>query len=337
MNRFRILVYGLYVVLTGWLSGCSDPPSSRSALDVETLRQTLAVPHFRNPLDARTIERWTQRDLVFERVRFQGRYGDWIPALLVYSKLALARPLPVLLCMPGSPNVKEDLLQPMDLMPRWADEGYFVISIDRPYHGDREGDLGQQLSHKGIVKVWGEYVYDLMRTLDYLESRPEADVERVGMLGLSMGGMEALLMGALDERVDVVVSIAGQLDWQEIFAVGSWKTIFAGLDLRHRLVRLGASAVEAHEAFRQEYPDLDVVDATKIAPLLASKPLLLVVGDRDPYIPATAARNTYIAAQASYREQQTVNRLVFWQVAGASHSFTKPMQQRALAWFDQWL
>ena len=138
-------------------------------LDAETLRQVLAVPHFRNPLAATIVERWTQRDLVFEKVRFQGRYGDWIPALVVYSQMALSRPLPVILCMPGSPNVKEDLLQPMDLLPRWADKGFFVVSIDRPYHGGREGDLNQALKEKGIVKVWGEYVYDLMRTIDYLE------------------------------------------------------------------------------------------------------------------------------------------------------------------------
>ena len=90
-------------------------------LDAETLRQVLAVPHFRNPLAATIVERWTQRDLVFEKVSFQGRYGDWIPALVVYSQMALSIPLPVILCMPGSPKVKEDLLQPMDLLPRWAD------------------------------------------------------------------------------------------------------------------------------------------------------------------------------------------------------------------------
>ena len=223
------------------VGACSpgQPVKEPPALDAAALREALAVPHFRNPLESSIQKQWTQRDLVFERVRFQGRYGDWIPALVAYSRLGLARPLPVVLCMPGSPNVKEDLLQPLDLLPRWADRGFFAVTIDRPYHGARAGDLNAALEDKGVVKVWGEYVYDLMRTVDYIESRPEADASRIGMLGLSMGGMEVLLLGALDERVDVMVSIAGHLAWDEIFSSGSWKTIFGGLELRHKLVRLG--------------------------------------------------------------------------------------------------
>jgi pimeloyl-ACP methyl ester carboxylesterase len=322
--------------LAGVFCSCSEE-KKRPVLDAETLRQVLAVPHFRNPLAATIVERWTQRDLVFEKVRFQGRYGDWIPALVVYSQMALSRPLPVILCMPGSPNVKEDLLQPMDLLPRWADKGFFVVSIDRPYHGGREGDLNQALKEKGIVKVWGEYVYDLMRTIDYLETRSEADVDRLGMVGLSMGGMEALLMGALDDRVDAVVSIAGQLDWQEIFAAGSWKTIFRGLDLRHRLVRLEASAEDARAAFEQKYPGLAIVDATIVAPLLHGKPLLLVVGENDPYIPLAAARNTYLSAEPVYKLQDVADHLELWEVPAVGHSFTRAMQERALAWFIHWL
>ena len=90
--------------------------------------------------------------------------------------------------MPGTPNVKEDLLNGLNIMRPWADRGFFVISIDRPYHGQREGNLEQNILEKGMVRVWGESLYDLMATLDYVESRKEADGHRIGMLGLSMGG-----------------------------------------------------------------------------------------------------------------------------------------------------
>ncbi len=329
----------LPALVAALLGACSPGPpvAERPDLDAAVLRAALAVPHFRNPLESSIQKQWTKRDLVFERVRFQGRYGDWIPALVAYSRLGLARPLPVVLCMPGSPNVKEDLLQPVDLLPRWADRGFFAVSIDRPYHGERAGDLNAALQEKGVVKVWGEYVYDLMRTLDYIESRPEADATRIGMLGLSMGGMEALLMGALDERVDVMVSIAGHLAWDEIFASGSWKNIFGGLELRHRLVRLGVDGRVAHEEFRREFPAFDIVDAAQVAPLLVGKPLLLVVGDEDPYVPLAAARRTFRAAQPAYAQEGAAERLELWEVVGAGHSFTRQMQERALAWFERWL
>lgn len=337
MNRPFVLglpTWALLIFFTPF--GCGTEESV-PVLATDSLRQALGVPHFRNPLESELTSEWTRRDLVFERVRFQGRYGEWIPALVVYSKLARSRPLPVVLCMPGSPNVKEDLLRPIDLLPRWADQGFFVLSIDRPYHGEREGDLNQALRTKGLVRVWGEFIYDLMRAVDYVETRPEADAGRLGMLGLSMGGMEALLLGALDERVDAVVSVAGHLAWRDIFASGAWKTIFRGMELRHRLVRIGAEGSDAHKSFSTAYPTLDIVDAVKVAPLLAPRPLLLVIGTDDPYIPTEAAHSTFRAAQAAYGPVGALDRLELWQVEAAGHSFTKPMQERALAWFSRWL
>ena len=72
-------------------------------------------------------------------------------------------------------------------------------------------------------------------------------------------------------------------------------------------------------------------------PLLASKPLLLVIGEEDPYIPTAAARKTFRAAVGSYAAQGAKDRLELWEVAGAGHSFTKAMQQRSLDWFVRWL
>ena len=321
----------------GAFLGCSTSDEGEPVADGATLRRELAIPHFRNPLKSELIEQWNRRDLVLERVRFQGRFGDWIPGLVVYSTLARTRPLPVIICMPGSPNIKEDLLAPMDLLPRWADRGFLVVSIDRPYHGDRVGDLQQAFREKGIVKVWGEYIYDLVRTIDYIQSRKEADPERIGILGLSMGGAEALLLGAIDERIDVVVSVAGHLAWKEIFSAEAWKVIFRGLGLRHRLVRLGAEADEAHRAFQEQYPSLGLVDATKVAPMLAGKPLLLVVGSEDPYMPTEASRSTFKAALVAYTELGMEDHLEFWEVPGVRHSFGYSMQERALAWFERWL
>lgn len=301
------------------------------------LRSILGVPHFRNPLEPQLVESWQRRDLVFERVRFQGRYGDWIPALVCYSELARFRPSPAILCMPGTPNSKEDLLQPVDLLPRWADQGFFVVSIDRPYHGERSGDLGVAIQEKGLLRVWGESIYDLMRALDYIQSRPEADGERIGMLGLSMGGMEALLLSALDDRVKGVVSVAGQLVWEEIFRHDHWKWIFRGLELRHQLVGADISGDQALKAFREAYPGLEQVDASVVAARLAPRPLLLMIGEEDPFIPLKAARKVYQVARSAYESKGRVDHLQLRVVSGVGHSFSTKMQEWALEWFARWL
>ncbi len=313
------------------LLGCSTQEQQK----IPDLRQALSVPHFRNPLDPQTSERWSHRDIALERVSFQGRYGERIPALLAYSGIGLTRPLPVLLCMPGSPNVKEDLLQRIDILSEWADRGFFTISIDRPYHGERDGELKEAIRQKGLLKVWGESVYDLMRTLDYVETRKEANAGRVGMLGLSMGGMESLWLAALDERVDVVVSVAGHLAWRDIFAGEAWKNIFRGMNLRHELVRKGVAGLEVEQAFFAANPGMENVDALHVVGQIAPRPLLLMVGADDPFIPLAASRHTYAVAKGKYAEFP--ERIALSEVENAGHSFNLQMQTEALEWFIRWL
>ena len=51
----------------------------------------------------------------------------------------------------------------------------------------------------------GWRVWDAMRAIDYLSTRPEVDAKRIATLGASGGGTTSLLTGALDERVKVAV------------------------------------------------------------------------------------------------------------------------------------
>jgi len=51
--------------------------------------------------------------------------------------------------------------------------------------------------------------WDDVRTVDYLLRRPEVDPRRIGCVGLSMGGLRSVHLGALDERIKASVSSAG--------------------------------------------------------------------------------------------------------------------------------
>ncbi len=323
------------LAVLAWVSGCDRGPEPQA--DVGALRAALDVPFFRNRLDAAVAETWRRRDLVFERIHFQGRYRDRIPALLCYSELALFRPRPAVLYMPGRPSRKSELLQPQGLMPRWADAGYVVMSIDRPYDGDRPGDLGAAIETKGLARVWGETVYDLMCAIDYLGTRAEVDTARIGMLGWSMGGMEALLVAALDRRIAAVASAGGHLAWDEIFAAGAWRLIFPGLPITRELVAAGADARAAQRAFQERFASLEYADAAVAARLIAPRPLLLLGGEADTYVPVAATDRAHAAAAVAYRILDAEERLRQWSAPGIGHQFTQAMEQHARAWFDRWL
>jgi dienelactone hydrolase len=52
-------------------------------------------------------------------------------------------------------------------------------------------------------------VTDTIRAIDYLQTRPDVDPERIGMMGISMGGMNTWLTAAADPRVKVAVPCIG--------------------------------------------------------------------------------------------------------------------------------
>ena len=158
-------------------------------------------------------------------------------------------------------------------------------------------------------------------------------MSRVGMLGLSMGGMESLLLAAVDERVGCVVSVSGQLSWHDVFETNSWKLIFTGLPLTDRLRT--ERATDVYDAFLRQMPELAILDSPRIAASLAPRPLLIMTGEQDPYITPAATRRTYDASLSSY--SQTPARLKMWIAPNVGHAFSTPMQLRALAWFKRWL
>jgi dienelactone hydrolase len=53
--------------------------------------------------------------------------------------------------------------------------------------------------------VTGMWVWDLERLIDYIQTRPDCDVNRLGCGGLSGGGLQTLWLAAMDDRVKAAV------------------------------------------------------------------------------------------------------------------------------------
>jgi len=76
-------------------------------------------------------------------------------------------------------------------------KGFNVLSYDQRAHGSSDGDI--------CTAGWLE-TEDLLGAVNYLKTRPDVDPERIGVLGLSMGGRAALLAAARDESLRAVVA-----------------------------------------------------------------------------------------------------------------------------------
>ncbi len=75
--------------------------------------------------------------------------------------------------------------------------GYGVLMYDQRAHGSSEGDV--------CTAGWRE-ADDVLGALDYLQGRADVDPERIGVLGISLGGKAALLAAAREEGLRAVVA-----------------------------------------------------------------------------------------------------------------------------------
>ncbi|MCA8989201.1 MAG: alpha/beta fold hydrolase, partial [Planctomycetaceae bacterium] len=95
-----------------------------------------------------------------------------------------------------------------------AQRGYVVLCPDYPSFGDYPYDFGADEYVSGTMKG----IFNHIRCIDYLISRDEVDAERIGVIGHSLGGHNAMYVAAFDERVKVIVSSCGWTPFHDYYA-----------------------------------------------------------------------------------------------------------------------
>jgi uncharacterized protein len=120
----------------------------------------------------------------------------------------------VVLCGPFS-SVKEQTLP--HYAERLADAGYTALTFDPRNLGESEGEPRAHYDPNAVID-------DFANAVSYLLTREDVDPERVGIVGVCMGGGYAVSVGARDRRVRAVVSVAGGYD------IGGTFQRFMGID-----------------------------------------------------------------------------------------------------------
>jgi hypothetical protein len=79
--------------------------------------------------------------------------------------------------------------------------GYAAFRFDMPGCGESDGEFGRVICQ--------EQVEATQAALTYLQTRPEIDAKRIGVLGSSFGAAVAVYAGGVDKRVGCVISSGG--------------------------------------------------------------------------------------------------------------------------------
>ncbi len=206
------------------------------------------------------------------------------------------------LTLPIPADMQQQFLLVAEGSPQW-------IELLNRISANMESTVARALFWAGCT--WpGILAWDDMRTVDFLLTRQEVDPARIGAVGLSMGGMRAALLGAVDPRVKAV-------------CVVGWMSTLADMLEEH---------VGKH-SWCNFIPGLTrVLDWPDVAALHAPDPLLVLQGAQDDLFPlngfqraAERLRNIYAKAGAPGNLDISLYDL--------PHTFSHEMQARAWDFF----
>lgn len=250
-----------------------------------------------------------QFDLPFEQVSFQSRddnvtlRGWFIPAEDARGT--------IIFCPGHTGSMHSDLFY----APWFHEAGYDLLVFDW---------RGRGRSNSPVVSFGILERRDLLGAIDFLKER---GIEQVGLMGFSMGGAVAMTTSALSDAVVAVVadgafarvvdSVANGIVQQRgvppvIANVLSWPIVWA------TSLQLGV--------------DVTLIDPIRWAAFFHA-PLLMIHGQRDPYVPPDAVYRLYHKA----REPKEL-----WMVPEAGHREVyrlrpEEYRERVLGFFGEWL
>lgn len=245
---------------------------------------------------------------------------------------------------PALAEYKQQLYHGTSIATELVRRGYVVIVIDAFYWGERRmlldddppsyrqpqdmtsadivsfnrrSQQGEQLVARSLFTAgitWpGVLLWDDLRTVDYLVSRPEVDPQRLGCIGLSMGGYRSFLLAALDPRIKVAVDVG-------------WMTSFAAQIHRHVVNTIGFSF---HLVGLFRYLDLP-----DLAALIAPRALLVINGARDALFAPDGVKRAFEKIGACYQKAGAADRQRC-RMYDTPHEFNRQMQDEAWAWMAQ--
>lgn len=165
------------------------------------------------PMNIELLESEQENNYTKHSILFTVAKDEQVPAYLYIPKYKEQnQKSPAMLVLHGTGDLGKQLvdgkshLSNRALAQELAQRGYVVIAPDYPSMGDlKDYNFNTDRYQSGTMKA----IFNHMRSIDLLTDRPDVDPDRIGVIGHSLGGHNAIFVGAFDPRLRVVVSSCG--------------------------------------------------------------------------------------------------------------------------------
>jgi len=260
-------------------------------------------PEKRAPLESQTLEVREFPGYRREKFIFQSRPGAWVLGYMLTPKSAKG-PHATMVCIPGHGRGVDDIVgiddkgqdratpagYQFDFAIQVTEHGMAAVAIEPMSFGCRRDaktkarGLGTSSCQPsaGAALLLGQTmigwrVYDVMRTIDWIETRSELDAKRVGCMGISGGGTCTTFASALEPRIRAAM-ISGYLN------------------------TFRDSVMSISHCIDNYVPGiLNWAEVYDVAGLIAPRPLFVESGERDDIFPIAASRASFERVQKVYQ------------------------------------
>ena len=252
---------------------------------------------------------------------------DRVPAFLLLPKgIKAGSRVPAVLCLhqttsigkgePAGVGGKPDLQYGAELARR----GFVTLAPDYPNFGGYTLDPYTQ----GYASATMKGIVNHRRAIDLLQSLPEVDPARIGVIGHSLGGHNSLFLAAFDQRVKAVVTSCGFNSFLKYE-----KGDLTGWSHKGYMPRI--AEVYSRDASRMPF------DFTEVLAALAPRPVFINAPLEDSNFEVSGVKDCVAAAGPVYDQIFHARDRLVAEYPDAGHEFPLAIRQQAYDFLDRWL
>jgi len=345
----------LKLLLSAFLLLCSSflfaqQPEEKVAADFGKLLERPRVPF------NAAFQSYKTDSVIVEKGFIYSEKNEKVP-VLIYKPLSGAKSFPAVIFLHGTGGSKDNR-DIKNVLYQLTRRGVMGVAIDARFHGERiaGGAHGSTEYVKAVTAAWEnkdkahqthpfffDTVYDLWRLTDYLTTRPDVQASRIGMGGISMGGIETWLAASVDKRIKVVVLDIAAQSFKWSLEHDRWQGRAGTIREAHLQAAkdLGDSELNRKNVkalWDKLIPGItDEFDCPSMIRLIAPRPLLVLSTENDQNCPLPGAKIAFESATAAYTAKSAADKVKMDIAPNLPHTTTPEHLKMTLDWFDKWL
>ena len=271
--------------------------------------------------------------IIWSAVTYLNSLGESVPGIIMIHEGKTSTALPGIVCVPGTGGSAEEVAdQRFEPTPpngevlgfgrELARRGYAVMAISIKGCYGRPSLPGRSEQENKYLEVYGRplmgiFVEETLKATNVLASLEQVDSNRIGITGMSLGGLATWYPMACDPRIRVGVPICG--------GIGSIaRNIHEGLSDR------SSSAIFPPHMLRYfDHPEI-------VASCIAPRPFMTVIPTMDEDMPKSGADLLIREVAPFYSSLGVPDHFKVYQPEG-NHRFLIEYFEWAVSWFNRFL